>query len=30
VDSRGLVRGGNTSYMASPSRYYGVGGKFTL
>jgi hypothetical protein len=30
VDSRGLVRGGATSYMATPSRYYGIGGKFTL
>ncbi|MBN8855121.1 MAG: hypothetical protein BGO55_25065 [Sphingobacteriales bacterium 50-39] len=30
VDSRGLVRGGNTPYMTTPSRYYGIGGKFSL
>ncbi|HEY8968724.1 MAG TPA: hypothetical protein VIM64_06520, partial [Puia sp.] len=30
VDSRGPVRGGNSSYMTVPSRYYGIGGKFAF
>ncbi|HVU56332.1 MAG TPA: hypothetical protein VHD83_14805 [Puia sp.] len=30
VDSRGLVRGGSTSFMTTPSRYYGIGGKISL
>jgi hypothetical protein len=30
VDSRGLVRGGNTSYNMDARRYYGVGGKIVI
>jgi hypothetical protein len=30
VDSRGLARGGNTSYDMNPRRYYGVGGKIGI
>ncbi|HVV06010.1 MAG TPA: hypothetical protein VHC96_17380 [Puia sp.] len=30
VDSRGLARGGNTTYNMNPRRYYGVGGKIGI
>ena len=30
LDSRGLLRGGNTSYGMDTRRYYGVGGKLTI
>jgi hypothetical protein len=30
VDSRGLTRGGNTTYDMNPRRYYGVGGKIGI
>ncbi|HEY4206628.1 MAG TPA: hypothetical protein VGM31_07450 [Puia sp.] len=30
LDSRGLVRGGNTANLTTPSRYYGLGGKISF